>query len=95
MANRDYGGPAYPVSTGRTEDGGFGHQNGMHTWQFPGMTLRDHFAGLALQGMNANPELLQAITSTGLTVDGSFGKMARKAYAQADAMLAAREADHG
>lgn len=56
----------------------------------PGMLLRDWFAGLALQGMNASPELME-ITSSGSIKDGSaFNRMAKMAYLQADAMIAAR-----
>ena len=47
-----------------------------------GMSLRDWFAGQALAGFGANPE----------TYSWDYSVMARAAYAQADAMLAAREA---
>lgn len=57
------------------------------------IALRDWFAGLAMQGMNANPDLLEIVTSGGI-LDGSyFEKAAKKAYAQADAMLRARTPD--
>ena len=58
------------------------------------MTLRDHFAGLAMRGMLTHPELLDA--------DGKIGDkkkykasvlFAKISYAMADAMIAAREAD--
>ena len=49
----------------------------------PGMSLRDWFAEMALRGMHANP----------LWDDEDFYEMAVAAYQQADAMLAAREAD--
>jgi hypothetical protein len=55
------------------------------------MSLRDYFAGQALEGMNASPELLQVVTS-GSILDGStFEKLAHHAYKQADAMLAERD----
>jgi hypothetical protein len=81
MSNtKNTGGPAFP----RPENYGA-----------PGMTLRDHFAGLAMQGhwasqteescsldwMCSNPEL----------ADGQLRIVAKLAYAMADAMLIARE----
>jgi len=74
------GGPAFPVSTG---DGETGHQDSAGTWQFPGMSLRDHFAGLAMQGdiqsmpLHEDPALVADV-------------IARRAYIVADAMLHAR-----
>lgn len=57
---------------------------------FSGASVRDVFALGAMIGMNANPELLEHVTK-GCILDGSaFDRMADKAYAQADAMLAAR-----
>jgi hypothetical protein len=54
---------------------------------YPGMTLRDYFAGQALLGMNANPELMEIVTA-GSILDGStFERLGQKAYEQADAML--------
>jgi hypothetical protein len=51
------------------------------------MTLRDHFAGLALQGQLSMPELCVAIGSGSATVDGLCGSC----FEWADAMLKARE----
>ena len=45
------------------------------------MSIRDWFAGMAMQGEIANG---------GFYMDGHIGKVAAKAYAQADAMLAER-----
>jgi len=59
------GGPAYPT------DGGCGSF---------GMSLRDHFAGLAMQGMIACGE------------EYDNAELGRFAYDVADAMLRAREA---
>ena len=50
------------------------------------MTLRDHFAGLAMQGMLANPKLEKQI----LTAGQSW--IEESAWKVADAMLKAREA---
>jgi hypothetical protein len=44
-----------------------------------GMSLRDWFAGMAMQGFNANP-----------SIDFASIDMAEAAYKDADAMLAAR-----
>jgi hypothetical protein len=56
----------------------------MNTEEYADMTLRDFFAAAALQGMNANPELMAGMMGTNLE------RMARKAYEQADAMLKER-----
>lgn len=71
--NINDGGPAFPVPTpdstdGRTHDGG--------------LTLRDFFAGMALQGMLANNETAYAPRAT-----------APDCYAYADAMIAARDGE--
>jgi hypothetical protein len=52
------------------------------------MTLRDHYAGLALQGQLSMPELCVAIGSGSATVTGLCGSC----FEWADAMLKAREA---
>lgn len=65
--NKD-GGPAFPVSIPGVGD------NGWH-----GMTLRDWFAGMAMQGMCA-------AYPPGTT----FKEVAEKAYRMADAMLVAQ-----
>lgn len=60
------GGPAFPVPADRV---------------FRGMSLRDHFAGLAMQGAVVNH-----VGANGFTFDGR----AEWAYMQADAMIKAR-----
>lgn len=52
----------------------------MHYWSTTGMTLRDYFAAQALAGIVAN------------LVHWTDEQRAQHAYAQADAMLAARSA---
>lgn len=51
------------------------------------MTMRDHFAGLVMQGLLANPKLEKQIVQGG----GAFGGWIElSAYAWADAMLKER-----
>ena len=53
-----------------------------------GMTLRDWFAGQAMQGFLSNPKMLQEIMKNG----GAYGGwIESSAWGWADAMLAARE----
>ncbi len=67
------GGPAYPVSTWNNDT--------ESREVMGGMSLRDHFAGLAMQGLLANQDA-RLMTST---------EYARIAYEHADAMLTERE----
>jgi hypothetical protein len=61
------GGPAFPIGSGDMRDP-------------TGMTLRDYFAGLAMQGLLTHDD------------EGLIPETARDAYRYADAMLNAREA---
>ena len=72
MSNKNNGGPAFP------------HYDVETTQVIPGMTLRDWFAGKAMQGLQANP--VEDVCEM------SYEEIAKYAYAQADAMLKAREA---
>ena len=76
------GGPAFPLDS---SDGARGHQSGPNSWQFPGLSIRDHFAGLALAAMIGNTD------KDGCT-RGAAGVpiLAKFAYEYADAMLAER-----
>lgn len=66
--NKETGGPAFP--------------DPQENWRGEkGMTLRDHFAGLAMQ----------AIVSNSAEVNPAFDAVAEDAYMQADAMLKARK----
>ena len=60
-----------------------------------GMSLRDWFAGMALQGLMANPErykyIAELLELTTLTQDEATEKNVNKAYMIADAMLERRE----
>lgn len=62
--------PAYPVPT-------FQGPNSVE-WGTNGMTLREHYAGLAMQGLNANPQW----------ADQSAARRYARAVADADGMLA-------
>lgn len=81
MSTIDNGGPAFPVSTAQANDGEYGHQSGHSTWQFPGMTLRDYFAGIALGSEH-----------TVGTPKQCAKQCAKQAYEVADEMLKARAA---
>ena len=78
------GGPAFPSIapefTGISSDGDERWENGPQG----GMSLRDYFAGQALAGMLADSES-----------GGTARDFAKAAYAQADAMLAARSSESG
>jgi len=53
------------------------------------MTMRDYYAGLAMQGMFANPEDIHRAEEE--TYEEYVAEIARCAYQMADAMLKARE----
>lgn len=75
------GGSAFPILPPICSDG---HPPAGYPYPDPGMTLRDWFAGKALQGMMSNPVLLKS--------NGEFRKSNFKTcYECADAMIAARE----
>lgn len=73
MSAEDNGGPAFPIP-------GAHMPNGEWMWGDNGMTLRDYFAGKALEGMLADSE-----------VRGTPKEFAERSYALADAMLEARK----
>ena len=67
MTNKnDDGGPAFPTPWSNT---------------YPGVSLRDYFAGQALMGFCANPDMTRS----------SLSEVARYALGQADAMMDARK----
>lgn len=75
--------PAFPCTT----NAGVASRNshGQRYADWPGMTLRDHFAGLALQGM------LAGLLSDGSHLEmSSFASVSQQAFMFADAMLKAR-----
>ena len=78
------GGPAFPHA--EQFRGGIVHP------PQPGLSLRDWFAGQAIVGMTASPELM-VVVSSGPILDGTaFERMAKRAYQLADALLSARAA---
>lgn len=85
------GGPAFPCDNilQRDERGHFFGNEVSST----GMTLRDHFAGQALQGLCANPGgPYQANGMNGWSiVNCTYDDLAGHVYELADAMLRARE----
>lgn len=79
------GGPAFPLEQG-TQD---------HYQREPGMSLRDYFAGQAIVGFMANPDLLASVSGemlkAGLETTEMPRVIAEQVYQLADAMLKARE----
>lgn len=75
--------PAFPVSSSSIN----GHQDGVNTYQFTGITIRDYFAAKIVAS------LLQQL-STGVNVGVNYPNnnknFALAAYALADAMMEAR-----
>lgn len=86
------GGPAFPRPL--TPAGSSQWVGGGASWPFSdaqsGMSLRDYFAGQALQGMSASPELMVIVSSGGILDGTAFERMSAKAYELADAMIAHR-----
>lgn len=70
---KDNGRPAFP-------------NNDQHGCAFNGMTLRDWFAGMALQGICSSPELLERYWNRGGVI-----KASKECYILADAMLTVRK----
>lgn len=88
MTTKHTGGHAFPTQSWDYDGGGQ-----VLTYQEPGMSLRDWFAGLALQGLLANSGgPVQRHNERGWDfVNCELKEVAYTAYAVADAMLKARE----
>ena len=54
---------------------------------YNGMTMRQWYKGMIMQGMNANPDLMEAVTADELMGVTHFERMATSAGRQADAMI--------
>jgi len=67
--SKETGGPAFPTKNQ--------HQSANYLWHYEGMTLRDWFAGQAMQGL--------------IPTSKDDKQIAEWSYAMADAMLKARE----
>lgn len=62
--------------------------------RYPGLTVRAHFAVLAMQGMCANPAIIGPNPTCGVAyVNGSAQTLAEMALCQADWMIAALNAE--
>jgi len=81
------GGSAFPIARRRD------HETGEVTqWEELGMTLRDYFAGQAIQGFCANNSVWASNPMNGYDlVNNTIDGVVAEAYMIADAMLKARE----
>jgi hypothetical protein len=84
VTEKENGGSAFPipVAIGPTDD--------LYDGQ-GGMSLRDWFAGQALSGIFANPDISASAARLSVTTESFREDCARAAYASADAMLAERQ----
>lgn len=82
------------MSTQRNNNGGHAFPtlfiDPEHGSGYAGMTLRDWFAGMALQGLMANPNVQYATHSS----EAISALDAQTAYQTADAMIEARKKDY-
>lgn len=88
MSEIKEGGPAFPSDPKRLQiipDGTAEHLG------FYGMSLRDWFAGMALQGILANPVLTASFASATKDPEKGIGGMVKMAKMAANAMLQARQ----
>lgn len=87
------GGPAFPAEVTVFEDK-TGRVGDIHA-QHPGMSLRDWFAGQALNGLLSDVDCICGDPETNKgpqNIDEAAKFTAHQAYVMADAMLKAREA---
>lgn len=93
MNTKNDGGPAFPGLWRNASDRVATSPNGevVPPWDsvhLPGMSLRDYFAGLAMQGSLAS---YPATSRHPASRDGGAAREAEFAYAMADAMIEARK----
>lgn len=79
MSSKETGGQAFP-----RQQWEYDGRNNVLQYQEEGMTLRDYFAAKSMQGILANPGILDVVS------DVAVKWVASEAYKVADAMLAAR-----
>ena len=87
MTSIDDGGPAFPIDVDTHEEGLLGIR------RRGGLSLRDWFAGWALEGMIASSTIINAGTASPSIVDKA--RWTAEAYEFADAMLVARRGRRG
>jgi len=86
--SKNNGGPAFPVADPSWLDPAtIAHGKRLAS----GMTLRDWFAGMAMQGIYACPVQLYRADGTPMPDPLTSADIAKMAYEEADAMLAERE----
>lgn len=78
------GGPAFPTGLALT-------QQGNPVGGDEGMSLLDWYAGMALQGMCANPDITAAMSDQGMKPYEIRDSFASSAWAQAEEMIKERE----
>jgi hypothetical protein len=83
---KNTGGPAFPTRF-KMPDG----TGGQYTITENGMTLRDHFAGLAMQGLICSDSFLKEFKEWREPGEDIDSAIAHCAYDMADFMLKARE----
>jgi hypothetical protein len=103
MMSKD-GGPAFPIQyVEKIRDDWWSGQMHEHVLEYGGMSLRDYFAAQALSGVigqyldlvpRGKPQRALDMSCNSLDAD-ICGDFANAAYRLADAMLKAREANHG
>lgn len=97
MGNINDGGPAFPCGPSGMS---ISYDDGRTEHQYPGspgMSLRDWFAGQALQGILAGGSGWNSVSAEVMRNEGIWGDVSTTeiAYRFADAMIAAREAKNG
>lgn len=90
MSTHDDGGPAFPVPPGAATFTGDPRDGAGYEPSQAGMSLRDFFAGMALQGMMANEIATKVMCDCG-SPDDAAALIATACYDFSDAMLAARK----
>lgn len=79
--------PAFPVSSSSIN----GHQNGVNTYQFTGITIRDYFAAHSPISVNDAKEHFYLKYKRNADLDEMFTTLAFLRLKYADAMMEARK----